>query len=104
MSVVNPGDTLTILDPRVKPPADPVTPTFAVGGPLAGKVVGVRLDSSWRSFIAIVDEWEQLLRRDGAVPQVLWVGDRVGPVGERTRSDLEEWSRLIDIGVVGLGN
>jgi len=94
-----------VLDPRAEPRDDePETPTYSVGGPIAGKVVGLRLDEVWRSYIAIVDEWEKLLAADGAVPNVLWVGERVGSDGEQTRSDLDEWSRLIDIGVVGLGN
>jgi hypothetical protein len=98
------SDTITILDPRVIPPRDPETATYDVGGPIAGKTVGLRLDQAWRSYIAIVDVWEDLLVADGAIPKLLWVGERVGSEGEKTRADLEEWSRLIDIGVVGLGN
>ena len=45
-----------------------------------------------------------MLKADGAIPALVWVGERVGAEGEKTRADLEEWSRLIDIGVVGLGN
>lgn len=97
-------DTITILDPRVVPPRDEESVTYSVSGPIAGKTVGLRLDHAWRSYIAIVDEWERLLAADGAVPKVLWVGDRVGAEGEKTRADLDEWSRLIDIGVIGLGN
>jgi hypothetical protein len=94
-----------VLDPRAEPrDHEPESPTYSVGGPIAGKVVGLRLDAVWRSYVAIVDEWEQLLAADGAIPKVLWVGERVGSEGERTRSDLDDWSRLIDIGVVGLGN
>jgi len=98
------ADTITILDPRVIPPRDPETATFDVDGPIAGKTVGLRLDHAWRSYIAIVDEWEDMLEADGAIPKLLWVGERVGAEGEKTRADLDEWSRLIDIGVVGLGN
>jgi hypothetical protein len=54
--------------------------------------------------MVVVDEWEKLLRRDGAVPRVLWTGGRIDDEGETTRNDLNEWSRLIDCGVVGLGN
>lgn len=97
--------TAVVLDPRAEPSdQEPESRTFSVGGPIAGKVVGLRLDEVWRSYVAIVDEWERLLTADGAAPRILWVGERVGADGERTRSDLDEWSRLIDIGVVGLGN
>jgi hypothetical protein len=97
-------ETISILDPRVVPPRDPETETFSVDGSIRGKTVGLRLDRGWRSYIAIIDVWEQMLAADGAIPNVLWVGERVGSEGEKTRADLEEWSRLIDVGVVGLGN
>ena len=97
-------DTITILDPRVILPRETETPTFSVDGPIAGKTVGLRLDTAWRSYIAIIEEWEKLLVADGAIPNIYWVGERVGAEGEKTRADLDEWSRLIDIGVVGLGN
>ena len=98
------ADSLTILDPRVLPPRADETRTWSVDGPVAGKVVGLRLETAWRSYITVVEEWERCFTADGAVVKILWVGDRVGDEGERTRSDLDEWSRLIDIGVVGLGN
>ena len=53
---------------------------------------------------AVVDEWERLLHADGATVRVLVTGERVGPEGDTTRADLEEWSKLVDVGVVGLGN
>jgi hypothetical protein len=52
----------------------------------------------------VVDEWKQRLAADGAKVQVLYTGERVGHEGETTRSDLDEWSRLVDCAVVGLGN
>jgi len=71
---------------------------------IAGVTVGLWLDHSWRSYYTVVDTWTALLERDGAAVRVLWTGDRVGPEGEQTRNDLEEWSRLVEVGVVGLGN
>jgi hypothetical protein len=97
-------DTIEILDPRALIDEDATSPTFALGGSLKGKVVGLRLDQSWRSYEIVLDEWKRLLIADGAIPRVLVTGERVGDEGERTRSDLAEWSRLIDVGVVGLGN
>ena len=96
--------TIEILDPRALLEEEGVSETFSVGSSLAGKVVGLRLDQSWRSYEIVLDEWQKLLVGDGAIPRVLVTGERVGDEGERTRSDLAEWSRLIDVGVVGLGN
>jgi hypothetical protein len=98
------GQRIRILLPTVPPPPDASSETFDLAKPLRGVRVGLRLDPSWRSYIIVVNEWERLLTRDGAQPMVLWTGDRVGPEGEKTRSDLDEWSRLIECGVVGLGN
>lgn len=99
-------ETISILDPRARRPDLSEKTTFAVDGPLTGKVVGLRIDRNWQSYIAIVEEWEQRLRQDGAIPEVLWVSMNrvVGSEGEKNRTDLDEWSRLVDIGVVGLGN
>jgi hypothetical protein len=97
-------DTIEILDPRALIDEDATSETFSLGSSLAGKIVGLRLDQSWRSYEIVLDEWQKLLVAQGAIPRVLVTGERVGDEGERTRSDLAEWSRLIDVGVVGLGN
>jgi len=93
-----------ILDPRAAVAEEEESPTFDLGRALAGAVVGLRIDHAWRSYVVVVEEWKRLLAGDGSVPQVLWTGERVGQEGEKTRSDLEEWSRMVDCGVVGLGN
>jgi hypothetical protein len=67
-------------------------------------VVGLRLDRAWRSYITVAEVWEQFLTRDGAVPKLLWTGDHSGPGADKTRADVEEWARLVECGVVGLGN
>ena len=95
---------MQILDPTVAFETEAQSLTFDLTGPLVGKVVGLRLDRAWRSYMVVVDEWEKLLRSDGALPRVLWTGGRIDDEGETTRNDLDEWSRLIDCGVVGLGN
>jgi hypothetical protein len=95
---------MQLLDPTVALATEEQSLTFDLVGPLAGKTVGLRLDQAWRSYMVVVEEWEKLLRRDGAVPRVIWTGGRIGDEGETTRNDLNEWSRLIACGVVGLGN
>jgi hypothetical protein len=93
-----------ILDPTADPGVEPSAENFDLGGSLAGKTVGLRLDRAWRSYMVVVEEWERHLRRDGAEPQLVWTGERIGDAGETTRSDLDEWSHRIDCGIVGLGN
>jgi hypothetical protein len=98
------GGRITILDPTAPPGADEASPSYDLGRGLSDVRVGLRLDRSWRSYEVVIGVWERLLRADGAVPHVLVVGERVGSEGEQTRNDLDEWSRLVDVGVVGLGN
>jgi hypothetical protein len=93
-----------ILDPRVTFDDDEVAPTYEVGRALAGVTVGLRLDKAWRSYMVVVEEWERMLRADGATPKTHVTGERVGEAGTQTRADLDEWARLVECGVVGLGN
>jgi hypothetical protein len=93
-----------ILVPTPPTARDGTSPTWSLDRPVAAVTVGLRVDHSWRSYFAVVEVWEEMLRRDDATVRVLWAGDRVGPQGERTRADVEEWSRLVECGVVGLGN
>jgi hypothetical protein len=93
-----------ILLPTAAPPPEARSTTFDLGRPLPGVTVGIRLDPTWRSYFTVVNEWERLFECDGARPTVLWTGDRVGAEGEKTRTDLDDWSRLVECGVVGLGN
>jgi hypothetical protein len=95
---------ITILDPTAPPGTDAASATYDLGRSLRGVRVGLRLDRSWRSYEVVVGVWQRLLTDDGARPEVLVVGERIGDEGERTRDDLDQWSRLVDIGVVGLGN
>lgn len=93
-----------ILVPTAPDAGGDSSETWSLDRSLEGVVVGLRTDRSWRSYFSVIEVWEDMLRRDGAVVRVLWAGDRVGPQGEQTRSDVEEWSRLVECGVVGLGN
>jgi hypothetical protein len=96
--------TVRVLVPTPPPVADGVSATFALDRPLRGVKVGLRLDTAWRSYEIVVYEWQKRLTADGAEAVVLVTGERAGPLAERTRADLDEWSRLIECGVIGLGN
>jgi hypothetical protein len=98
------GPTIEILLPTPPPEPDDGSATYTLGRPIAGVDVGLRLDTAWRSYITVIDTWTTLFELDGAKPRVLWTGDHAGPNAAQTRSDLEDWSRLVECGVVGLGN
>lgn len=95
--------TTTIRVPTAPQRSAEVAPTYRVDGTLAGLRVGLRHEGSWRSWMWIVDEWEGLLRADGAEPVVLEAGGRVGDEGLQTRADVAAWVDSIDCGISGLG-
>ena len=80
---------IEILVPTPPDAGDDTSETWSLDRSLDGVVVGLRTDHSWRSYFAVIEVWEEMLRRDGAIVRVLWAGDRVGPQGEQTRSDVE---------------
>ncbi len=96
--------TVEILLPTPPANADERSTVFDLGRSVAGVAVGLRLDHSWRSYFTVVDTWTALFERDGATVHVLWAGDRAGPDATQTRDDIDAWSRLVEVGVVGLGN
>lgn len=69
---------------------------------IEGLRVGLRQDS-WRSWQHICSLWADWLRRDGAVPVMLFTGERTGDEGRKTRAELEDWSNRIDCAISGLG-
>jgi hypothetical protein len=93
-----------VLVPTPPPEAVTTSATYALGRGIRGVKVGLRLDAAWRSYEIVVDEWHRRLVADGGDPLTLVTGERAGPLAARTRADLEEWSRLVDCGVIGLGN
>ena len=94
---------MRILDPTAPPPATDPDPGPALG-PLAGRVVGLRFDRAWRSWLWTLDEWEPRLRAAGA-RIVRWeTGNRIGVDGEDTFSRLGVFAADVDAALVGLGN
>jgi hypothetical protein len=94
---------MKVLDPTAPPPeiaADPGPDA----GELAGRLVGLRYDRTWRSFEWVIDQWTAQLREAGADVRPWCAGNRVGEEGERTRAELELFVDNVDVAVVGLGN
>jgi len=79
-------------------------PIFHLNRPIKGLRVGMRNDPFWRSWLQICDVWSELLKRDGAEPVVLRIGEHVGEEGEVTRQQVNAWAKSVDCAVVGLAN
>lgn len=95
---------LTILDPTA-PPAVPVmwTPP-RLARSARGLTLGLRLDRSWPCYEVVLDAWEASLRAAGASVERFVVDARVSAAGAQMRDDIDEWRRMVDCAVVGLGN
>ena len=104
--------TWTILSPVALPapavPSEVQAGPFSLGRPIRGVHVGLRVDYAWICYLTVIDEWERLLRADGAEPHTLWVEKSRTAVDKRDeaelRADIDEWSRLVECGLAGLGN
>jgi hypothetical protein len=92
-----------VLDPTAAAPAvDPRPGPDA--GPLAGRTVGLRFDSAWRSWLWVLDEWEPRLRAAGAGVLRFAAGNRIGDEGDATFAALGRFADDVDVALVGLGN
>lgn len=97
-------ETLRIRKPTALPPELKGAPAFSLDRPIKGLKVGLRIDYMWPSWVLICKLWSERLRKDGAEPVVLRVGEHVGEAGMRTKAALEEWAGAVDCAVVGLAN
>lgn len=93
-----------VLDPTAAR-SDDITSPGPDAGPLAGKIVGFRLDEIWRAWDWIADIWADEFRKAGAEVK-FWRSHqgRTGAEGARIAQALDEFLDSIDIAVVGLGN
>jgi hypothetical protein len=94
---------ITVLDPTAAPPDVDQDPGPEAGA-LAGRVVGIRYDTAWRSFEWAIDEWSASLAAAGADVRMWCAGSRVGEEAVRTFSELDDFADSVEIAIVGLGN
>jgi hypothetical protein len=93
----------TILDPTSSLAYDITEPGPDVG-PLAGKVIGFRIDMLWRSWDWVSEIWAEELRAAGAEVRFWRSMGRTGEEGARMAAELDEFLGSIDAAVVGLAN
>ncbi|MEX2255085.1 MAG: hypothetical protein WEC34_06580 [Acidimicrobiia bacterium] len=104
MTVTEAGrSTITIRRPTAPRPEPVKAPTFKLGGPVAGRTIGLRTDGAWRSWVLIAGAWDALLREAGAETLSVETNAQVGSEGRHDRDNIAEWSDQIDGGIVGLG-
>ena len=101
--------TWTFLSPVAESSSGAVTGPYRLDRPIGGVRVGFLIETAWDSFKPILDEWEALLKADGAHVDHLWLhGELVGGIQykdtEEPRAIVNEWSEQLDCAVVGLGN
>ncbi len=94
---------VTILDPTAPPPVV-VNDPGPDAGSLRGRRVGLRFDSTWRSYEWVLDEWQPRLEAAGATVDRWRSGNRVGDEGQATFAELEAFAGRVDVALVGLGN
>ncbi len=97
-------DKITIRRPTATFRAKESAPTYDAGRPIKGLRVGLRNDPFWRSWLQICDVWSDLLKKDGAEPVVLRIGEHVGEEGRQTLAEVQAWAASVDCAVVGLAN
>jgi hypothetical protein len=95
--------TIEILSPVALGPSDvkPLAPRLPG---LRGRVLGIRVDRAWRSFLTYADELGRLARERLAVADVV-VFDPEARIGspEAESAKVVEFARRVDAAVVGLG-
>jgi hypothetical protein len=95
--------TVAVLDPSVLGPAERIALPARLPAP-GGRVLGVRVDRAWPSFIRVAQRFADLARqRLGVRDVVLWDPDiRIGTTEEERRK-VAGFVRDIDMAIVGLG-
>jgi hypothetical protein len=102
-------DQITMLSPvALRPQRDDAIEPIGLSRSLAGVSFGLEIDYAWECYRQVIDEWRKLLERDGATTHQLWVensrNDKMKKSADQVRDDIAEWSKLVECGVVGLGN
>ena len=95
--------TIAVLDPTARGPADRL-PLPARAASARGRVLGIRIDRAWPSFIRVAHGFAALARERRGVRDVLLFdpGTRIGTTEEERRK-VAGFARGVDLAIVGLG-
>ena len=95
--------TIEVLSPVALGPTDvkPLAPRLPS---LRGKVLGIRVDRAWRSFLEFADELARLARERLGVGDIV-VFDPEARIGtpEAESEKMADFARTVDAAIVGLG-
>jgi hypothetical protein len=94
-----------VLDPTASAPAQGLADPGPALGPVAGKVIGFRVDTLWRSWDWVADEWMKLFKDAGAeVKSWRRVQGIHGAEGEALEAEYATFLGSVDAVISGLGN
>jgi len=98
-------NTVTVLDPIAAPTAPGDPDPGPAAGRLAEKVIGFRVDTLWRSWDWVSDEWMKLLADSGAqIRSWRRVQGVHGTEGEAKDAEYAAFLGSVDVVISGLGN
>jgi hypothetical protein len=95
--------TVRVLDPSVLGPADRIALPARL--PAAeGRVLGLRIDRAWPSFLRVAQRFAALARERLGVRDVVFFDPdvRIGTTEEERRK-VQGFARAVDMAIVGLG-
>ena len=95
--------TVAVLDPCVLGPAERIALPARLPD-TAGRVLGIRVDRAWPSFLRVANRFADLARRNAGVRDVVIFDPdiRIGTTEEERRK-IAGFVRDIDMAIVGLG-
>ena len=95
-----PARLITIRRPTAVPRAGAGVSAHTLGRTLiSGRKVGIRYETAWRSWMFIADRWAEYLRRDGAEPVMLQVGERTGELSTQLENSATFYEEELDYAV-----
>jgi hypothetical protein len=99
------GEMVTILDPAALATAGGDVDRGPDAGPIAGKVIGFRVDTLWTSWDWASDEWMKLLVEAGAEVRTWRRAQGIhGEEGAAKNAEYAEFVGSADVIISGLGN